>query len=628
MCSNSWIITGKAKSGVALNLTRTFHKWLLHQHFRLFSFYVRSEHNVSADFLSRSSEVEIAEWANEHQMTRIFPLRQWLDFCKNFKMTIPIVLDAEIPLQVKTSSNLRTVEWQPGGYCLTQAASKLQICCEWLDPRHSRIARLVSKCGYMEYTSGKVHFMGGSIKDGGEATEFLVAFATCKAEQGLMVTSDFVDLTQLGVSGFSQHASVDSSQHGDVLANRWNLYAVGSFDLQRLAQSLPRHPPCSLGERYRACGFDISADGPGVRQVYDIPGCLGKEVRIHSDDGEWYFSAESSYAGMPHGCSLHTSWRWPLVASTGTVPTIGERLAVLGGLDQFRTLPLADDGFSNDALWRLTPNVIWRSALAVASNSPEQGVECNDAMNISTSRYHTGVHHTSRVEWTCRRHRLTWNSRSQRPDVRDLDRIAWANVRQPRRLSLELGPHGYIGIPKVRAIDHYPGSCALSDTHSLDDEEYTASSTWVTDSNNRYSTRDLETYTIDNKWISTQPRFSYKKLWYAEQSFLTGLYGFHFEAYFYEALRRSVYGHFDFSHLEAPEWFATSTSSLMCQKPGCRGMVSLLRIRMRNGFVTFDDLTSTLVQCTDTHVVEFAQWVLKGRLSGIKIRMVSRPESR
>ena len=52
MCSDSWIIAGKAKSGVALNLARTFYKWLLRQNFRLFSFYVRSEHNVSADFFT------------------------------------------------------------------------------------------------------------------------------------------------------------------------------------------------------------------------------------------------------------------------------------------------------------------------------------------------------------------------------------------------------------------------------------------------------------------------------------------------------------------------------------------------------------------------------------------------
>ena len=358
MCSNSWIMTGKARQGVALNLTRTFHKWLLHQHFRLFSFYIRLEHNVSADFLPRSNEVEIAHWANEHQMTRIFPLKQWLDFCKDFKMTTPSVIEVQIPLRVRTSPCFRSAERQPGGYCLTQAANNLQLRCDWLDPRHSRIARLVTNCGFNEYASGRVQFMGGSVKDGKEASEFPTAFGTCNAEQGIIITPDFPDLTHLGVSGFSHQISVDSSEHGDVLANRWNVYAAGAFDLARLAQSLPKHPPCSLGDRYRACGFDISADGPGIRQVYDIPGCMGKEVRIHGDDGEWHFSAESCYAGMPHGCSLQTAWRWPPVASTGTVPTIGERLAILGGLDHFRTIPLADDGFPNDALWRMTPNTI------------------------------------------------------------------------------------------------------------------------------------------------------------------------------------------------------------------------------------------------------------------------------
>ena len=80
MCSNMWIMSGKSKHGEALALTRIFHRWLLHQRFRLFSFYIRSEHNMSADFLSRASQVEIDNWDRENETTRVYPLESWLTF--------------------------------------------------------------------------------------------------------------------------------------------------------------------------------------------------------------------------------------------------------------------------------------------------------------------------------------------------------------------------------------------------------------------------------------------------------------------------------------------------------------------------------------------------------------------
>ena len=107
--------------------------------------------------------------------------------------------------------------------------------------------------------------------------------------------------------------------------------------------------------RYRANGLDVLPDGGGFVQVHEIPSCMGKEVHICDHQGNWHFSQESLYPGMPHKNSLHTAWRWPLVAPTGVVPSIGERLCILGGLSEFKEIPLADDSYANDAMWRMTP---------------------------------------------------------------------------------------------------------------------------------------------------------------------------------------------------------------------------------------------------------------------------------
>lgn len=44
--SNMRITKGEANGGVALNLTRRFHMWMLHRNFRFYSFYIRSGRKI------------------------------------------------------------------------------------------------------------------------------------------------------------------------------------------------------------------------------------------------------------------------------------------------------------------------------------------------------------------------------------------------------------------------------------------------------------------------------------------------------------------------------------------------------------------------------------------------------
>lgn len=79
--SNMRYVKGKAKRGAGLQLAHTFHRWLIAQRFRKYSFYCRSARNVDADFLSRSSPAEIAQWATDRNMIRIDPRARRAHFC-------------------------------------------------------------------------------------------------------------------------------------------------------------------------------------------------------------------------------------------------------------------------------------------------------------------------------------------------------------------------------------------------------------------------------------------------------------------------------------------------------------------------------------------------------------------
>ena len=94
----------------------------------------------------------------------------------------------------------------------------------------------------------------------------------------LLLTPRLIDLW--GVTLFPAAGTFDSSQYGDILADRWNLYAFGPLDLHSFLPALPGFPPQTLGSAYDRYGF-TSAPGPlGFQQLILASGSSGRAVYI------------------------------------------------------------------------------------------------------------------------------------------------------------------------------------------------------------------------------------------------------------------------------------------------------------------------------------------------------------
>ena len=152
-CSDIWYSKGRAKSGVGLRLTRTFHRWLLGRHFRMCSFYCRSAHNATADFLSRASSLELEVWATRLNRARVDPHPTWRSFCLHIQPDWPEWPEPDRLTPPTSSPNFSIVEWHPGSFTLCEAARKIGRSCSWVDPRHTRIARQVDLHGQSEFFS-------------------------------------------------------------------------------------------------------------------------------------------------------------------------------------------------------------------------------------------------------------------------------------------------------------------------------------------------------------------------------------------------------------------------------------------------------------------------------------------
>ena len=210
--------------------------------------------------------------------------------------------------------------------------------------------------------------IGGLAKGILEANAFVSAFFGLQASQGFLLTPHLLDLTAWDFSGHYGVGSVDSARCGDILADRWNVYAFGEFPLELFMNSLPSNTPTTLGERYATCGLEAQVGEEGFRHILDIPFSIGKEIRVNAPERRWFFSRESMYPCIPAKHSFDYGWRWPVVQSTRNVPTIGQRLDILGGLPCLDNPRICDDGFANDALWRMTPTTVLRHACLCAAS--------------------------------------------------------------------------------------------------------------------------------------------------------------------------------------------------------------------------------------------------------------------
>ena len=160
---------------------------------------------------------------------------------------------------------------------------------------------------------------------------------------------------------------------------------------------------------------------------------------------------------MHRGNSFHNAWRLPIAASTGIVPTIGQRLCILGGLKEFRDIHLGDGGFANDALWRLSPHVIWRHAQVIANNAGSTSEEPESSSN-DMDPYHNGVNPRERRSRIRRSNMITWYVRRMQADLRNLKKAQRFDVRLPRRMSLDLGTNGVIGGMRTNEFGRLPDS--------------------------------------------------------------------------------------------------------------------------------------------------------------------------
>ena len=217
----------------------------------------------------------------------------------------------------------------------------------------------------------------------------------------------------------------------------------------------------------------------------------------------------------------------------GNYPEYWPALAYLGSLSEIRSIYLSGDSYANDALWRMSPQVVWGFSPIVAKEIGHSS-PCLPTLIKTPSPSHNGVLRNSRPGMLQRRPAITWQVRSTQSDVRTIRKIIRPNVRVRRGMSLELGPRGVVGKGGTVEFGRYQGPAALSAADSLDDEDYASGCSRDFNSNRRFCALDLSFSSETKQWLTTYPFTLTRRYDTANMHFGRGVW---FPPCFYDLLR-------------------------------------------------------------------------------------------
>ena len=111
----SWPRLGKARVGKARRALPAFLLWWVKYNIEILPYFIRTRHNLSADYSTRCLESELRDWANRFQMTQVAVPRCWSDFAK-MSDAIPWGSEDGHTLQVKPAltpgaCDITVAEW-------------------------------------------------------------------------------------------------------------------------------------------------------------------------------------------------------------------------------------------------------------------------------------------------------------------------------------------------------------------------------------------------------------------------------------------------------------------------------------------------------------------------------------
>ena len=314
----SWIRKGKARVGRSRRMLAAFLLWCLRNDIEVIPFYMRTNRNLSADFITRSDAHGLEKWQKRMQMERDTVPWWW----KNFSTlgAIPIWCEEGLsaspcrqPYPICGAEDVRVVEWNgsslAGAWIAHQFGCKVwQSKLRWHDKDGKNLRE-----GKLE----EAHIIIGTARTAQECVDFASEVLRVQPNVGILVSPSEIVPFGGAANAWTQHLWIDTSMLGDYLCGTWNVFIRAGVRLQSLSRTSGVWSPGTIRDMYEiAEKTPLDDEVNAVLRTRQITQSSGRVSTYTGSDGVACLSLQSQMA-MPTLAEVQQEKpQWPWISTT------------------------------------------------------------------------------------------------------------------------------------------------------------------------------------------------------------------------------------------------------------------------------------------------------------------------
>ena len=229
----SWAKRGYSKKGAALVLIQETARWVAVRKCQVEGVYVRSGHNFSPDWMTRTPSIKVHAWAGKNGFARAHFQAMREELAHEYRENI--VGGIAMPLQ-RTISQVTDdricVEWNSSGGVVASVTREFGMEIQFIGARHDNVTnQFCERYGYEAYSDGAIFLFGGSARTESEVVQFRELVKIYKPQKAVLIAPYGVGV---GDCAWDVFGIADSTRYGDVMGSLWKIGVIGIKNLAML----------------------------------------------------------------------------------------------------------------------------------------------------------------------------------------------------------------------------------------------------------------------------------------------------------------------------------------------------------------------------------------------------------
>ena len=372
----AWLSNWKAKSSTANTILKALIDHLVESGVEIIPRYVRSDHNMAADFLSRCTGEEALEWEKQNDMQRVELPQGWFELTERWRPEVDFYMLTrfQIPDVIENyGSKLTACEWRPAVYGLASILDKCGSRSYVFEPPHSVVLRAMKSA--TEWAKETITLFGGMVWSEYEMIDFIYALEEIQPLVAVAITPYAFKEPETVSLAWGAMIVVDSSMYGSILNQRWKMYVWGCLDIAYLHFDVLHRQKRVLEDGYCEAGLNAKPDVEGLMRTVPFDALCGLTITVRGMDE----NPDIRYSLQSHipQLTLNEIWtetvRWPKKRDDTEVDVV-DKIMILGGHKDWGRLRKSNSAALVGSLYKIGPVDLWKRVVyAVLTSSMGEG---------------------------------------------------------------------------------------------------------------------------------------------------------------------------------------------------------------------------------------------------------------